>query len=105
MEGLDLARRRVLLKLDVQGFERDVLAGAGQTLPSVLALETELSMKQLYSGQALWRDMVDLIETHELGLHAVEEEFVDPRTGETLQLNGLFVRRTQHRDDASHRSE
>jgi FkbM family methyltransferase len=96
---LDLTSRRVLLKLDVQGFERDVLAGAGQTLPSVLALETELSMKQLYSGQALWRDMVDLIETHGLGLHAVEEEFVDPRTGETLQLNGLFVREAPHGGD------
>ena len=78
------------------------MAGAGQTLPSVLALETELSMRQLYSGQALWRDMVDLIETHGLGLHAVEEEFVDPRTGETLQLNGLFVREAPHRGDDPH---
>ena len=102
MQGLDLARRRVFLKLDVQGFERDVLAGAGQTLPSVLALETELSAKRLYAGQMLWRDMVGLIEAHGLRLHALEEEFVDPRTGEILQLNGLFVRESLRTVDDPH---
>lgn len=102
MGGLDRMRQRVFLKLDVQGYERDVLAGAEWTLQSVLALETELSLRQLYAGQPLWRDMVGLIEGHGLRLHALEEEFVDPRTGETLQLNGLFVREAHQAGVAPH---
>jgi len=50
----------------------------------------------------LWRDMVGLIEAHGLRLHALEEEFVDPRTGEILQLNGLFVRESLRTVDDPH---
>jgi len=91
--GTETTGRQALLKVDVQGFEREVLAGASRMLGAVRILESELSLSQLYTGQSLWREIVDLVESHGLGLWALDEEFVDPRSGETLQLNGLFVRR------------
>ena len=95
METIDSGTRRMLLKLDVQGYEREVLTGAGHTLSSVFALETELSTRPLYVGQSLWMEMVKVIEASGMRLHAIDEEFVDPRTGGALQLNALFVRREQ----------
>jgi FkbM family methyltransferase len=81
-----------LLKLDVQGYEADVVAGAGQTLSRVCAVQCELSVVPLYEGQT---DYLDLMATfRKLGLHLVHVEpgFQDPDTGAVLQLEALFSR-------------
>lgn len=44
---------RVFLKVDVQGYEKRVLEGAGRVLPAVMALELELSFFSLYEGSSL----------------------------------------------------
>lgn len=84
---------RAFLKMDVQGAELLVLRGAQRFLQRVLALEAEISFAELYVGQPLIQDAV--IELRRLGfvLTHLEPEFVDPQTGELLQLNGIFRRR------------
>ena len=47
-----------LLKLDVQGFELEVLKGGPATLAAVAAVECELSLRPLYDGQALIEDVI-----------------------------------------------
>jgi FkbM family methyltransferase len=46
----DLKVPRVLLKLDTQGYDLEVLAGAEGCLDSILALQSELSVVPLYEG-------------------------------------------------------
>jgi FkbM family methyltransferase len=46
-------RRPALLKIDVQGFELEVLKGATDLLPQVDAVYVEASYVELYEGQAL----------------------------------------------------
>lgn len=41
---------RVFLKLDTQGYDLNVLNGAGGCLPRIVALQSELSVKPLYEG-------------------------------------------------------
>lgn len=41
---------RVFLKLDTQGYDINVLEGAGACLPSIVGLQSELSVKPLYDG-------------------------------------------------------
>lgn len=52
---------RPYLKLDTQGYDLEVLAGAGPTLTNVLALQTELSFQPLYRGMPDWRRSVDTV--------------------------------------------
>lgn len=52
-------RRPALLKLDVQGFELEVLAGAQRTLASVDAVLVEVAMERAYEGQPLFTDVHD----------------------------------------------
>jgi FkbM family methyltransferase len=42
---------RVFLKIDAQGSEMDVIDGAGEALPSIAALQLELSVRPIYRGQ------------------------------------------------------
>jgi FkbM family methyltransferase len=88
------ASARPYLKVDVQGYEERVMAGAAAVLDRVRGLEIELSLVELYEGQALIGAMLSRLD--ELGFACVglEPEFVDPSTGHVLQMDGLFVRRT-----------
>ncbi len=83
---------RLYLKLDVQGFELEVLRGAEATLARVLALDVELSQALLYEGAPLMDEVVGYLAERDYVLLGTEPAYIHPRTGETLQLNGLFVR-------------
>jgi len=51
----ETARRNVYLKMDTQGYDLRVLAGAGEKLTSVAALQTEVSVMPIYD------DMTDYL--------------------------------------------
>ena len=83
---------RTYLKLDVQGYELEVLHGAGETLPAVEAIECELSLVELYDGQPLLPEMVQFLEDAGYSLLLLEPEFRDVRSQAILQVSGIFVR-------------
>jgi FkbM family methyltransferase len=87
------AHERVYLKLDVQGYELEVLKGAGRTLHQVDIIEMELSLVPLYQHQLLYPAMIDYVERLGFDLLYLEGDFADYTTGEVLQVNGIFVRR------------
>jgi FkbM family methyltransferase len=84
---------RVYMKIDVQGFEREVLRGAIETLKQIMLLETELSIVPLYENGVLLPYMIRLLRRLGFVIVAFDHDFVDPCTGEVLQINGFFVRR------------
>jgi FkbM family methyltransferase len=61
--GLD--QPRAYLKLDTQGWDLEVLAGAAGCLPQILALQSELSVQPLYEGTPGY--LAALTELHALG--------------------------------------
>jgi FkbM family methyltransferase len=86
---------RLFLKLDVQGFELEVLRGAEATLDRVLALDVELSLTLLYEGAPLMDEVVAYLAERDYALLQTEPAYVHPHTKETLQVNGLFVRNSR----------
>jgi FkbM family methyltransferase len=51
-----LAAPRTYLKMDTQGFDLEVLAGATGVLKSILALQTEVSFRPIYHGMPSYQD-------------------------------------------------
>ncbi len=88
----DLETQAAYLKIDTQGFEREVLAGAPDALKKVSAVEVELSLAELYEGQPLFDEILAVLDAAGFRLAGVQPGFWDQRTGETLQLDGLFLR-------------
>jgi FkbM family methyltransferase len=82
---------RTWIKLDVEGYERQAIAGGTQLIALADALEVELATERLYEGEPLFFEVVPAI--YELGfqLVAVAPAFVAP-SGKTLKFDGLFVR-------------
>lgn len=61
----ELPRGRTYLKLDTQGYDLQVLAGAGARLDEVLALQTEAAVQRLYDGAPT--HLETLVELDRLG--------------------------------------
>jgi FkbM family methyltransferase len=83
---------RVYLKLDVQGFELEVVKGAADVLPQVHVVDAELSLVPLYEGAPRLHEVVDVLAAHHFVLRSLSPVFSDPHTGQLLQVDGLFTR-------------
>src|SRR3954452_3850083 len=88
----DIDPARTLLKVDTQGYEPQVLDGAGELLNQFAAVALELSFVPLYEGQQLFDELVERMRGAGYVLYGLEAGFSDPRTGRMLQCDGLFVR-------------
>jgi FkbM family methyltransferase len=80
------------LKIDVQGFEWEVLNGALKTLTMIRGINCELSIVPLYEGQRLWLEVIRRLEREGYALWTMQEGFADLRDGRTLQLDATFFR-------------
>ncbi len=87
------SRRGLWLKLDVQGYEHQVLAGATQCLERIAAIQIELSLRPLYAGQATFLPMMQHLADLGFDPVAFEPGFADMDTGEYLQVDGIFRNR------------
>jgi FkbM family methyltransferase len=84
--------RRIFLKLDVQGYESQVLAGATQILAHTLAVQLEMSLVPLYEGEVLMPGICATMTDIGFELWDFEPSFRDPATGRLLQIDGIFTR-------------
>jgi FkbM family methyltransferase len=82
---------RPFLKVDTQGFEREVLAGGAQTLERCVGLQLELSFVPLYSGGMLVDEAMAFAYDHGFRMVALAQGFTHP-TGAVLQADGVFFR-------------
>lgn len=81
------------LKIDVQGFEKQVLAGADSTVNrSCVGMQLELSFLPLYEGGMLIREALDIAYSLGFTLTGLSPCFTDLRNGRTLQADGIFFR-------------
>ena len=84
-------QERAYLKLDIQGYERHVLDGAGDALARFEALELELSVTPLYEGQPSLAEMLPLLEQRGFKPVSIEPILLDD-DGLLMEMDGLFAR-------------
>lgn len=83
----------ILLKVDVQGYEDKVLAGATETLKSVNAIIVETSFTELYHGQSLFEDIYSFLTNYGFKYKGAVGQLKTARDG-ILQQDALFIKQT-----------
>lgn len=82
----------IYLKIDTQGFEMQVLAGAADSLPHISTLQLEMSLVPLYGDAPLFQDLYSYLTVRGYQLVSVDPAFTDDRTGRQVQIDGIFHR-------------
>jgi FkbM family methyltransferase len=86
------------MKVDVQGTELEVIAGAGQLLSSIPVIQLELSLRPLYADSPSMPRVIETMAAHGYQLSFLNPGFQDPETGVLLQADGIFIRADQGSD-------
>ena len=81
-----------LLKLDVQGFELEVLKGASKCLRGTRHILMETSFVRLYEEEPLFLDYLAFLSQFGFVFRGPVGFLTDPRTGVFLQMDALFER-------------
>jgi FkbM family methyltransferase len=82
----------LLLKIDVQGYEAQVLRGAPRIVSQVRACIVEVSLDELYHGQTRFTDIASLMQAGNLEYAGnFEQTYGDD--GRVVSLDAVFARR------------
>jgi FkbM family methyltransferase len=87
-----IGEQPLALKLDVQGYEHQVLAGAERLLAGVRVLMIEMSLARLYEGTLGFSDLFVRIESSGFSCAGIFPGFPDPKSLRMLQVDVLFER-------------
>ncbi len=84
--------RRLHVKIDVQGYEPQVLEGCRGLLDRIATIQLELALRPVYAGELDWRVMIDRL--HELGFAPalVLPGYFERKIARMLQLDMVFAR-------------
>jgi FkbM family methyltransferase len=82
---------RLFLKIDVQGYEEQVIAGAQGILENVFGMQIELSLCPQYEGQSLYRSFLDLLKEAGYDLWSIDPVLVE-ESGRMLQCDAVFYK-------------
>lgn len=83
---------RVMLKIDVQGYEHAVLDGAVSHLDRVALIEVEMGLVELYGGGSTVYDMLPRLHLAGFRVVSFDSGFVDNSTGQVLDIDMLLAR-------------
>jgi FkbM family methyltransferase len=78
------------IKIDVQGYEFQVLEGFGGLLQHCLGIELEAHFYPLYRGQKLLHDIVSLLDDYGLVLRTLQH--VGQFDGDLVEVNAFFTK-------------
>lgn len=89
-DEISKGHKNIFLKIDTQGYEHEVLAGATKSINKIMAIQLELSTTPLYKSQYLYEYFFEFFQKNQYSLWGLTPGFADPKTGELLQFDALF---------------
>ena len=83
---------RPFLKVDTQGYEKQVLLGAKTLCKELVGLQLEISLVDLYEGQPVFLDLLGYVREMGFQIWSIDPGFRDPKSGRLLQFDALFFK-------------
>ncbi len=83
---------RQFLKVDAQGYEKNILEGASGCLSRIVGIQLEMSLQRAYAGEVLFPEMLFMMEDLGFVLMSLDSINVNGDTGRIRQVDGLFFR-------------
>lgn len=91
-EELKLENRRVLIKIDTQGYEMPILKGGANALARAHGVRIEMSLVELYEGEALYTEILHHLAAAGFAPHILIDIGYSRALSRQLQLDGVFYK-------------
>ncbi len=91
MSGMK-AEKNILLKIDVQGYEKMVIAGGGNTFKEASAIIIEYAYQPIYEGQWLFDDTYRYITSLGFVFCGVSDQAFSHKTGIPVFADAIFIK-------------
>lgn len=86
--------KNIFIKIDVQGYEQEVLKGAQKLIDQTKGIEIEISLVPLYENQKLLLpEMLEYMNEKGFHLTSIVPAFTNQTNGKVLQCNAIFFRK------------
>ena len=82
-----------LLKIDVQGYELEVLKGASDILGQLSFVLVEISLAEIFEGGPSILDIWQLLTNYGYIYHTIIDQYQEPDTEKIVQMDILFYRK------------
>ena len=82
---------RVFLKIDTQGFEKEVLRGAEASFSRLVGVQIEMSLTPIYADQPHLDEMIALLRTKGFMLWQIQRGICRQETGQEMEADGIFI--------------
>ncbi len=84
---------RIMLKIDTQGYEKEVIDGAAETINRVAGLKIEIPLYAMYENtQFAFYDILAFTRAHGFQPYSFHVEGVDLNTGRVNTIDGVFFK-------------
>ncbi len=93
IQKYNLKNKSILLKIDVQGFEKEVLQGSQALLNNVDVLILELSFFEFFDNKVQFYDMVKYLDELGYVIYDMFDFLNRPLDGALAQINASFVKK------------
>lgn len=85
---------QILVKIDVQGFEKMVILGGIETIKKASVLIVEVSFKELYENQVYFDSIYSLLKDLGFSYMGNYDQMISPKDGSILQADAIFLNNT-----------
>ena len=92
LEEFSSLKKKILLKIDTQGYELEVIKGAKKIMPYIDCLLLEVSLTRLYEEQPLFEEILDYTSKNGFSIWSVDRVVGNKFTGQTHQLDVVFIK-------------
>jgi len=92
IKNITVENKKILLKLDTQGYEGKILDGAENILKNVDIIICEMSLKEVYEGQELFKEIIERLNKQNFKIASLQNGFFDQKSDHLLQIDAIFVK-------------
>lgn len=86
-------KKNILIKMDVQGYEKNVIKGGEKTLADASALLVESVFEPFYKDQWLFDDLYAYFNDKGFKFMGFTDQFNSPKTGIPLYADSIFIKK------------
>ena len=84
-------KKNIFVKIDTQGYEKNILIGASKVLKKIKGIMLEVSVVPIYKGEKNFIEMIKFMEKKGFYVWAIERGFSNKNTARVFQLDIIFI--------------